>query len=202
MWCLQVSADSSVKLGRFQVFSLLLNSVFLQLPLLKHFLILASAIQTQSLVIPLPGAQFCLCFVDGVFTEMSPKTLLLHFSEFFMLLSQLVQGKIFKLECHPHKNAECFADFCEFTSLGSYNGCWIVYWMWFFFISSLNFIYQGEWSLGSSLSAPSGMATSECPVLNFFACVHEGRKHIDFPPKDKRNKGHSSSHSNLCKINA
>lgn len=88
-----------------------------------------------------------------------------------MLLSQLVQGKIFKLECHPQKNAECFADFCEFKSLGSYNGC-IVYWMWFIFSSSLNFIYQNYWSLDSSLSAHSGMTTSEYPVLNFFACMH------------------------------
>lgn len=100
-----------------------LDFFFLQLPLLKHFPILARVIQIQSLVIPSPGAPFCLHFVDGVFTEMSPKRLLLHFSKFFMLLSQLVQGKIFKLKCHTQKNAESFADFCEFRPLGSYNRC-------------------------------------------------------------------------------
>lgn len=145
-WCLQVAIDSLVKLGRFQVFfppkawliSWLLNwGFFLQLLLLKHFPILARVIQIQFLVIPSPGAPSCLHFVDGVFTEMSPKRLLLHFSKFFMLLSQLVQGKIFKLKCHTQKNAESFADFYEFRPLGSYNRC-IAYWMWFFFISLLN----------------------------------------------------------------
>lgn len=52
------------------------------------------------------------------------------------------------------------------------------------------------------LLAHGGMTPSEYPVLKFFARVHEGRKHIDFLPKDKGNKGQSSSHSNLCKINA
>lgn len=72
----------------------------------------------------------------------------------------------------------------------------------FFFISSLYLSKLMTINGLLVLSAHGGMTTSEYPVLNSFARVHEGRKHIDFLPKEKGNKGQSSSHSNLCKINA
>lgn len=141
---------------------------FYSCPYWSTFLFLPVSFKYCSWLFPYLG----LSFADGVFTLKWVQKLYCYiFSKFFMLLSQLVQDKIFKLECHPHKNAECFAGFCEFRSLGSHDACWIVYWMCFFFISSLNFVYQNEWSLDSRLSARCGMTTSEYPELNF-ACMH------------------------------
>lgn len=141
--CPQIYTESLANMGRFQVFfppkawliSWLLNcGAFFPLFLPVSF-------KYSSWLFPYLGLSSASALLMVFLLKWVQRSLLLHFSKFFILLSQLVQGKNFKLECHPQKNAECFADFCGFRSLGSYNEC-VVYWMWCFFIPSLNFIYR------------------------------------------------------------